>query len=124
MPDCPNCDEPLVPTDNPVHPWLCRPCQLIFSDDPKADNPWTDARRLRPNKRLRQLLLTNDDVRLLAQALAVAAMEDLHGDLRNFNASRASRIVWAHAMSPDASSFRRDLGPLATALAEMEANNG
>lgn len=95
------------------------PCQLIFSEHPETDDPWTDARRLND---LHHLYLTDAEVRLLAQALAVAAMDDLNGDTAGFNASRASRIVWAHAHGPDSSPFRRALGPLATLLAEMEAN--
>lgn len=67
---------------------------------------------------LHQLLLTTEEVTLLAQALAVAAMDDLNGDTEALTPSRASRIVWAHAHGPDSSPFRRALGPLATLFAE------
>lgn len=73
---------------------------------------------------LHQLLLTTEEVTLLAQALAVAAMDDLNGDLDGFTPSKASRIVWAHVHGPDSSPFRRALGPLATALAELVTNQG
>lgn len=109
----------MVPTDSPRRPWLCLPCELVFSAEPLSDNPWTDAGRLND---LHRLFLTDKEVRLLAQALAVAAMDDLNGDLAALTASRASRIVWAHAHGPDSSPFRQALGPLATLLAEIEAN--
>jgi hypothetical protein len=70
-------------------------------------------------KSLHQLLLSTEEVTLLAQALAVAAMDDLKGDTEALTPSRASRIVWACAHGPDSSPFRRALGPLATALSEL-----
>lgn len=71
---------------------------------------------------LHKLLLTTAEVKLLAQALAVAAMDDLTGDTGALDSSRAARIVWAHAHAVGASDFRRALGPLATVLAELDPN--